>query len=286
MSFLRPLVAGLYYHASRPVRWWQLRRDARQGRVPIAVLVFHRIADDRGTPWTTRNRTFFRQIDWLARHVELISMDEVQRRLRAGNDRPAVHITFDDGYAENCQEAIPLLVKRQIPCTYFVTLHQVSTGEPFAHDVALGHRFPPNSLEQLRAMAAAGIEIGCHCQEHLDLGKVDDPDVFRRQIVDVRELLARRIGRPVRYFAFPYGLYPNLHPLAFAAARECGYDGVCSGYGGYNTPGDDPFHIQRIIIDDDLPRLMNRATIDPRKRATFRYCYQKNSAPCSLPAGV
>ncbi len=286
MSFLRPLVAGLYYHASRPVRWWQFRSDARQGRVPIAVLVYHRIADDRATPWTAGNRTFRRQIDWLARHMELISMAELQRRLREGNDRPAVHVTFDDGYAENCQEAIPLLVKRQIPCTYFVTLRQVVSGDPFAHDAALGCRLPPNSVEQLRAMAAAGVEIGSHCEEHLDLAKIDDPQVLRRQVAGSREALARRIGRAVRYFAFPFGLYANLRPLAFALARECGYEAVCSAYGGYNTPGEEPFHVQRIVIDDDLPRLMNRATIDPRKRATPRYCYHESCSPCSLPAGA
>ena len=44
-----------------------------------------------------------------------------------------------------------------------------------------------------------------------------------------------------------------------------GYAGVCSAYGGFNFPGDDPFHLQRIHADDDLIRLKNWVTVDPRK---------------------
>ena len=98
------MLLNVYYHASKPARWWIYRKLAAQRRVPIAMLYYHRIADDGATEWTMPNRTFIDQMGWLRRNFELISMDEVQRRLRSGvNDRPAVHITFDDGYADNCQ---------------------------------------------------------------------------------------------------------------------------------------------------------------------------------------
>ena len=117
---------SVYYHASKPARWWIYRKLAAQRRMPIAALYYHRIADDGATPWTMPNRTFIDQICWLRRNFELISMAEVQRRLRSGvHDRPALHITFDDGYADNCQTAIPWLVREQIPCTYFVTVGNI-----------------------------------------------------------------------------------------------------------------------------------------------------------------
>ena len=50
------------------------------------------------------------------------------------------------------------------------------------------------------------------------------------------------LGSDVRYFAFPYGQHENLSAAAFRVAFEAGYEGVCSAYGGYNFPGDDPFH--------------------------------------------
>ena len=69
----------------------------------------------------------------------------------------------------------------------------------------------------------------------------------------------------MRYFAFPYGQHENLSADAFRVAVDAGYDGVCSAYGGYNFPGDDPFHIRRIHADPELIRLKNWLTVDPRK---------------------
>lgn len=265
------LLLSLYYHGSTPLRWWNHRRERRQRRVPVVVLYYHRIADDGATPWTMPNDAFTRQIQWLRRHFELISLEETQRRIRSGtNDRPSVSITFDDGYADNCQHAIPWLVKERIPCTYFVTAKSVLEGVPFDHDVALGHRLLPNNVEQLRAMAAAGIEIGAHTYSHANLARVLDRNSLRLELVSAREQLQAAVGRPMRYFAFPFGQYDHLSREAFRMAAESGYAGVCSAYGGFNYPGDDAFHVQR-IPSDILIRVKNWVTGDPRKRNTRRY---------------
>ncbi len=278
MQSLKTALLHLYYYASRPYRWWRRLRSAAEHRLPVVVLFYHRIADYRANPWTTSHRTFARQIHWLARHFDLVSLEEAQRRIRTGEGaRPAVSITFDDGYAENCRQAIPLLVRHRIPCTYFVTLRNVLDGEPFAHDAIRGDRFPPNNLEQLRAMAAAGIEMGNHTYTHADLGKMTDPHQLYREVVEAGRELEALVERPVRYFAFPFGHYANVSSRAFHLARQSGYEGVCSAYGGYNFPGDDPFHLQRIHVDDDMIRLKNHATVDPRKIGVPRFVF--------LPAG-
>lgn len=151
MPLWKWLLLNVYYHASKPARWWIYRQLAAQRRMPIAVLYYHRIADDDATECTLPERRFIEQIDWLRRNFDLISMEEVQRRMRSGyNDRPAVHITFDDGYADNCRLAIPWLVKNRIPCTYFVTVRNILEGRPFDHDLQQGVTLAPNSLEQLR----------------------------------------------------------------------------------------------------------------------------------------
>jgi len=280
MSPLKSLLLHLYYYGSYPYRWWSNLAAAAEHRLPVVVLFYHRIADDRANAWTTSNRSFARQVAWLARHFDLVSLEEAQRRIRNGdNTRPCASITFDDGYAENCQHAIPLLIKEGVPCTYFVTLTNVRQGEPFPHDLAQGNRFPPNNLQQLRAMAAAGIEIGAHGYTHADLGAVTDRQELRRQVVTAGEQLQRLLERPVRYFAFPVGQYDNLTSEAFQLAYEAGYEAVCSAYGGYNFPGDDAFHLQRIHGDEEIIRLKNRATLDPRIASTPRFVYESFSTP-------
>jgi peptidoglycan/xylan/chitin deacetylase (PgdA/CDA1 family) len=228
MPLWKWLMLNVYYHASKPARWWIYRTLAAQRRMPIAVLYYHRIADDGATPWTMPNRTFIEQVRWLQRNFELITMEEVQQRLRSGiNDRRAVHITFDDGYADNCLTAIPWLVEKRIPCTYFVTVQNVFEDRPFAHDLKLGVSLTPNSLEEIHAMANAGIEIGAHTYSHADIAQLTDPADLHQELVVSREELSAAIGRPVRYFSFPFGMHANLSYQAFALAAHCGYEAVC-----------------------------------------------------------
>jgi len=273
----------LYHYATGPVRLWDRRRDRRQGTVPLIVLCWHRVADDRATEWTISNETFCRQIRWLKARFRFISLAEVQQRMAAGfNQEPCLSVTFDDGYADNCRTAIPLLLQENIPCTYFVTVENVLSGRPFEHDLAVGKELAPNSLSELQAMADAGIEIGAHGFRHMNLGTIADIAVLRREIGGSKKRLEAALGRTVRYFAFPFGQYENLSPPAFAVAREAGYAGVCSAYGGFNSPGENYFHLQRIMIDEVFIRLKNCVALDRRKRRTRRVDFPTADLP-ALP---
>jgi peptidoglycan/xylan/chitin deacetylase (PgdA/CDA1 family) len=195
-----------------------------------------------------------------------------------------VSITFDDGHADNCLHAVPLLVKQQIPCTYFVAVDHVVSGKPFAFDGCA-----PNTVEQIRAMADSGIEIGAHTASHADLGAIGDHRTLRREIVGAARRLEDLIQRRVRYFAFPFGQYVNMSSASFQIARDAGFEAVCSAYGGYNFPGDDPFHLQRIHVDPGMIRLKNRVTVDPRMTKTLRFCPApmkfQNIVPGTEPVG-
>ena len=271
MSPWKSALVHLYYLGTCPYRFWYKTTAAAAGTLPALILLYHRIADDHANTCTTSNGAFTRQIAWLQRNVELVSLAEVQRRIGgAGNSRPCASITFDDGYAENGRVAIPLLIREKIPCTYFVTLQNILTGEPFPHDRAVGRCFLPNRLDEIRAMADAGIEIGCHSYTHPDLSGISDPEILYREVVEAGQELRNHLQCPIRYYAVPYGQPGQLLPAVFDLARQAGYQGVCSAYGEYNFPGDDPFHLRRIHGDGDLILLKNRATFDPRKLRAHR----------------
>lgn len=276
MALWKMLLLNLYYHGSYPLRAWRSAQRQAQGRAPVIVLFYHRIADDRASPWTASNAVFARQIHWLKRHFEFVSLAEAQHRLRRGrNERACVAITFDDGYADNCRGALPLLIREGIPCTYFVSTQHILSGAPFPHDLARGRPLAPNTPGQIRELALAGVEIGAHTRTHADLGRIDDPDRLYDELVGSRHDLEELTGVSVRYFAFPYGQHANLSQAAFRLARSAGYAGVCSAYGGFNFPGDDAFHLQRIHVDDDMIRLKNWATLPPYKlRSIQRYQYE------------
>lgn len=257
---------GAYCMATKPWRRWFVGRAAARGRLPIPVLFYHRIADDAATPWTMTTSEFAAQIAFVRSQFELISLSEVCHRLAVGeNQRLCAAITFDDGYYDNCRFALPLLLDLGVPFTYFVTLENVLHGRPFAHDLAAGRAFPPNTLSQLRTIAEAGAEIGAHTATHCDLGAIDCPERLYAEVVVAGRRLAELIGCPVRHFAFPFGRPENLNPRAALMAREAGYLSVSSAYGDYNRPGENPFHIRRIGANRDLIQVKNHLTFDPRK---------------------
>ena len=269
------LLLGAYYYATLPQRLMRNSQTARSGMAPVMVVFYHRVADRSLNDWTISNHQFEKQVCWMHRHFDMISLAEAQQRIRSGrNLRPAVSLTFDDGYADNCDRALPLLIQKRIPCTYFVASQQVLTGTPFPHDVGAGRPLAVNNMDQLRRLVDQGIDIGAHTRTHADLGSVDDAEQLQQEVVECRNELRRALNCSIRYFAFPYGLATNLSAAAFRMAKEAGYDGACSAYGGYNFPGDDAYHLQRFHGDPQTLRLKNWLTVDPRKHHIARFEYR------------
>ncbi len=279
MNCCKQALLELYYQGTRPLRARQMRQWVAAGRAPLMALFYHRIADSQPNPWTTSRAVFARQIEWMQQHLDLISLGELQRRLVEGNRRPAVCITFDDGYSENCDWALPYLIERGVPVTYFIATQLILDGSPFPHDAQRGEPLRPHTPGEILQLADAGVEIAGHTRTHADLGAIQCEERLLDEIVLGKQETERLSGRPARYFSFPFGLPANLNRRAFEIARDCGYECVCSAYGGYNFPGDDPFHVQRIHPDNDLVRLKNWLTVDPRKlRSVQRYQYRLPSA--------
>ncbi|QDT03761.1 Gellan lyase precursor [Rubripirellula lacrimiformis] len=260
---------------ARPVRRARLLQAAKQGRAPISISFYHRVSDTHPNGWTISNDQFLRHIDHCQQHFEMIGLDEVQRRVRTSQSHTAaISITFDDGYGDNVDFAMPLLIQRGIPCTYFVTTANVRDQIPFEHDVNLGVPLPVNTIGQIRELADAGIEIGCHTRNHVDFSKIHDPEVIRDEVARAKDDLEQMIGRRVRYFAFPFGMPAQLTQAAIEVIGESGFDGFCSAFGAYNLVDRDWFHLRRFHGDPEFARLQNWLSIDPRKirqEPTIRY---------------
>jgi peptidoglycan/xylan/chitin deacetylase (PgdA/CDA1 family) len=265
---VRAYLTPSYCWATMPVRAtarWALNK---RNCAPVMLLFYHRVADEQPNPWTITNDGFLAQIDWFSENFDFVSLEEAQRRLRHGSNRPSLHITFDDGYAENCHKALPLLIKREIPFTYFVTIGNVLEQRPFPHDVALGQSLKPNTVDEIQALANAGVEIGNHTWNHADLGNIRT-NALEKEVTQPGKELAQITGKRMRYFSFPFGRVENLSRKVSRRLLDEGYEGVCSAYGGYNFPGKamaelDAFHLQRFHGDPSLARMKNWLTLDPR----------------------
>lgn len=262
----REIALSAYYFSTLRTRRREAIERAAQYREPVRILFYHRIADDVRNGWTIGTQAFADQIDWLREQFDLVTLAEAQNRIASGRNRwPTACITFDDGYADNRRFAIPLLLKHRIPFTYFICTDPVLNGTPFPHDQTAGRPLAVNTLDHIRELVDAGVEIGTHTRTHANLGNGISLTQLTSEIAGSKEELERAIGRQVRYFAFPYGQHENLSNSACRIAAEAGYAGVCSAYGGYNFPGDNPFHLRRFHADNQFIRFINWMTVDPRK---------------------
>jgi peptidoglycan/xylan/chitin deacetylase (PgdA/CDA1 family) len=94
-------------------------------RPGLVVLNYHRIAAatapplDRGL-WSAIPEQFAAQLDLLQRHFDVISAAELEAALAARHGR-RVLITFDDGYRDNHDHALPALRKAGLPATFFLS---------------------------------------------------------------------------------------------------------------------------------------------------------------------
>ena len=77
-----------------------------------------------------------KHLDWLGQHYQFVSMPEACSRLKSGEPfpKPSALVTFDDGYQDFYQNAMPLLSRKGIPAAVFVVTGLVGTSKLQIHD--------------------------------------------------------------------------------------------------------------------------------------------------------
>ncbi len=98
--------------------------------------------------------------------------------------------------------------------------------------------------EELRALDAAGIELGGHSVRHAALPNLP-PEEARREIAGCRDALAERLGKRPRHFAYPNGYHS---PAVRRAVAEAGFETAVTTEDRENLRGADPFALRRKVL--------------------------------------
>jgi len=168
------------------------------------VLMYHSVAAHSEDPYlvTVDPERFERQLRWLRRRgLRGVSMRELLAAAAAGRTRGLVGLTFDDGYADFAENALPALLRHGCTATVFVIAGRMGGSNEW--DPA-GPRKPLMTAEQVRAAAAAGMEIGSHGVRHRRLSALAEPEL-RDEVRGSRELLAEVTRTEIGGFCYPYG---------------------------------------------------------------------------------
>lgn len=99
----------------------------------MVVLLYHAVVREApGVPdWLFLSaESFQRQMEYLKRHCDVLALLEAVERLRGGDrSRPCVAITFDDGFQNNYDVALPILRAAGLPATVFLATEFVGTSD-------------------------------------------------------------------------------------------------------------------------------------------------------------
>lgn len=215
----------------------------------MIVVAFHRVTDEMpGDSITCSSAKFEHFCEFFLEHFRVVPLSEQIAATLTGRDAGgSLSITFDDGYRNNYQVAAPILRRLNLPATFFVTTGFIGTDAVPPWD---RHLSPPPSWmdwEQVRSLASQGFEIGSHTHTHLDLGAADVATV-RAELQASQQKLREELGRPARFFAYPFGGRENISERSRELVREAGFDCCASCCGGVNPPTVDPYQINRIGI--------------------------------------
>ena len=135
------------------------------GRLPM-ILMYHSVADvpDDPSHLHVASSRFAEQMAALQRlGLRGVSMRSLVDAMRAGRERRLVGITFDDGYLNILEAALPELKRRGFTATAFVIAGRLGGTNEWAK----GPSFPLLSDSQVCELADAGMEIGSHSMTHV-----------------------------------------------------------------------------------------------------------------------
>lgn len=205
---------------------------------------------------------------------DVVTITELERRLAERRTAPHVHnegqamllITFDDGFADNTEEAAVALAEYGFPATVYVTTGTIGRSCDWLGDAG---RRSMVSWTQLRGLVEAGWEIGSHSVSHAELDVIPLSDA-RHEIERSRAVLEDGLGRTVDSFAYPHGYYRR---AVREAVIDAGYGSACGVRNAWSTDADDSFARARLTISPtlsaetlgDLLRDENARQVQPRE---------------------
>jgi peptidoglycan/xylan/chitin deacetylase (PgdA/CDA1 family) len=220
----------------------------------LRVLMYHKVNDLVPNPTTVPTAVFEEQMSLLSElGYTPISLDSVRDHYLLGVPLPphAVLITFDDGYRDNLENALPVLRAHGYPAVLFVPIGYLDDGRPLPHEELLRTLGVSNETldwDELAELEAGGVRIESHGIGHWPLTALE-PAEATREIALSKLRLEERLGREVDAFAYVKGSQADYRPEHASLVQQAGYTLAFTSVSGANGPTSDPFRLRRYNIE-------------------------------------
>jgi peptidoglycan/xylan/chitin deacetylase (PgdA/CDA1 family) len=258
---------------------WRLRPGAAHDR-GLRILLYHRVSDDRD-PLSVSPRRFREQMELLAASG-LVATDvaAATRRLAGDPEAQLIALSFDDGYSDVAEHALPVLETLGFGATVFV-----ATGLVDGTCLPTWYECPPPLLRwpEISELDHRGtLRFEAHSLSHRNLTLLDDGEA-QLEIVQSKRVLERELGREVEAFSYPGGVSGEREETL---VEDAGYQLAVTCEPGLNPPGGNPFALRRTQIDARDTLLDFRAKLGGGHDTALpgRSLYRRSRYGGSMPA--
>jgi peptidoglycan/xylan/chitin deacetylase (PgdA/CDA1 family) len=225
-----------------------------EGDRTLRVLMYHKVNDLWPNPTTVPTAVFTEQMSLLGElGYTPVSLDAVLSHYLDGAPLPAraVLLTFDDGYRDNLENALPILRRHGYPAVLFVPIGFLDDERPLPHEESLrllGIRNQTVDWSELAELEAGGVRIESHGIGHRPLSELD-PAEAAREIALSKLRLEQRLGREVAAFAFVKGSHADYRPEHASLVQQSGYKIAFTSVSGANGAATDRFRLRRYNVE-------------------------------------
>jgi peptidoglycan/xylan/chitin deacetylase (PgdA/CDA1 family) len=217
----------------------------------LRILTYHRVnADHPGDRLSVHPAAFAAQMETLARTGRpVLPLDRAVMAMRGSESLPprAVAITFDDGFADNFDCAVPILARFSFPATFFVATSFMGTSSCTDRYTGCCATDGAMSWSQVGELASRGHVVGGHTRTHPELKLLGSERVWD-EVDGCRRDLAQQAGVEASLFCYPRG---SESASVRDLVRRAGFTAACSVYPGSNPPDTDPFALRRTEVSGD-----------------------------------
>ena len=195
-------------------------------------------------------------------------------------------ITFDDGYQDLVDNALPILLDRGVPATVFLVTDMLG-GRASWDESGTGERLM--SEDEVRSIKAHGISLGSHTTTHANLTRLGHEEL-KRQLRGSRDRLAH-LGESFHVFSYPWGQWSS---LVADAVKTSGYECALAVGERMRLEAANAYCLPRITMRRDMDlkhfqSLLSRTRVEMELRRRYRILRETSfgtSIKNPLPSGI
>lgn len=178
------------------------------------ILAFHHIPD---------KTTFLNKIKTIKQKANIVSFDDFING-RLVTDKINMVITFDDGFASQYENALPVLRENQIPAIFFISSGFIDSKDPktFCKKGFKISTKRPMTWRQVKELSL-DFDVGGHGRHHKNLA-ILVKDALYSEIHSDKKKIEREIKRKIRLFAYPFGSTRHISPSVLKTVKDIGYE--------------------------------------------------------------